>query len=613
MKVVIFLITAILVLPSQIFAQKKLKYKDIFPLLEAKNYVEAEPLLRKFLEDKKNLEEGSANLQMAYILHHHAQNASVVADSAYLFSVIDSAKWYYNNAISLIDEKEVKKSDDYYQEFNRRDLRSGEFMIKVSDIHLTIQDKIKYLDKRLTNARIIGTELQKLAVNYNESILTYKGLVGGLKDYSGFLLSCDETKTAALTRLISLSREMRQSQDKITQSIILIDNAGFRPMESKKPINDITKDGYASNDIYLGDFNFWDYGTWAEKALKTVQNTIKPLVDQLTSRTAQVAKILEKVRSGELVNTATFVQDVDISTLRAIETYDPQSVALQILDLQRLEANYHVLSQPTYEPRLRDSTQVSFYLKQMDTLNAITRNVGEILTSISKPRIEEGIFTYPAFFQKIGGLTGAEKMLSETKSWHEGVQGWILENLHFWTEKARWTIYAQDSIDLNINIDAVLTKAPFRFKPLALKVDENRTIFPVGINNLGNSLQGFVCGVEDSRQVRWMKGFELFTKDIPIDTLTLKSAFVESPEDRHTCYLFSGEAKGDHNFSMVHFREDGELIWNINLRVPNEPANVKYNEMLGETVIFLVEEKKLAQLTADQKGYIVVDRNGNIR
>ncbi|MEQ8904612.1 hypothetical protein [Ekhidna sp.] len=132
---------------STVCLAQKLKYKDIYPYLEAKNYKQGIPKLKAYLTDIENQSEANPNYQMGIWLHERFNNLDG-SNSAMLVQVGDSAIVFLTKAKSLIDDKEVKKQKDYYQEFVRRDLRSGKFAIKVSDVHLDIEKRIAAIRQR---------------------------------------------------------------------------------------------------------------------------------------------------------------------------------------------------------------------------------------------------------------------------------------------------------------------------------------------------------------------------------------------------------------------------------------------------------------------------------
>ncbi|WP_420318338.1 hypothetical protein [Ekhidna sp.] len=144
---VIILSIVLSVFSFETFAQK-IKYKDLYPILEAKNYDEGIPKLKQYLNDGDHKKEANPNLQMGIWLHSRLMNLEN-ANNTKISQVGDSALFFLNKAKGLIDEKELKRNDKYYQEFLRRDLRSGKFLIKVSDVHLNIENMVDEVKEKM--------------------------------------------------------------------------------------------------------------------------------------------------------------------------------------------------------------------------------------------------------------------------------------------------------------------------------------------------------------------------------------------------------------------------------------------------------------------------------
>src|SRR6187402_1359315 len=111
---------------------QKIKYKDIWGLLNTKQYESAEPFLKRYLKD--NTDNPNAYLYMGIIFHEKSSKDDVLKQTTRMISNIDSAIFFYDKAYKTITEKEVKRNDEYYAMYNRRDLRTGEFGVKLSDI-----------------------------------------------------------------------------------------------------------------------------------------------------------------------------------------------------------------------------------------------------------------------------------------------------------------------------------------------------------------------------------------------------------------------------------------------------------------------------------------------
>lgn len=125
MKALLFLI---LLIPID----QKLKFKNIYPLVVDKDYASAEPMLERFLELEP--EHPAANLNMMIVADEYLKDGDLVIKYAEL-------------STKLVTEKDIKKNMDFYKYYERRDMRSGDYTVKLSDIQLDIERRTqKYQD-----------------------------------------------------------------------------------------------------------------------------------------------------------------------------------------------------------------------------------------------------------------------------------------------------------------------------------------------------------------------------------------------------------------------------------------------------------------------------------
>ena len=80
---------------------------------------------------------------MGNIYQEKASKNDVLKQTALAIANMDSAIFHYDKARKTLDEREVRKNKEYYEAYNRRDLRTGEFGVKLSDIQFDIEKKIE--------------------------------------------------------------------------------------------------------------------------------------------------------------------------------------------------------------------------------------------------------------------------------------------------------------------------------------------------------------------------------------------------------------------------------------------------------------------------------------
>src|SRR5690349_5480437 len=137
-KVALLRVLVLLMLSVTIsYGQKKVKYKDIFELLNTKQYEQAESFLKAYI--KENDDNPNAYLFMGLIYQEKSQKDDVLKQTKLATAHMDSSIYYLNMAYKTVTEKEIKRNEEYYQAYNRRDLRTGQFGVKLADIQFDLE------------------------------------------------------------------------------------------------------------------------------------------------------------------------------------------------------------------------------------------------------------------------------------------------------------------------------------------------------------------------------------------------------------------------------------------------------------------------------------------
>jgi tetratricopeptide (TPR) repeat protein len=154
------LILAFLLLQVTLSMAQKVKYKDLIELLNAKQYEMAEPFLKRYL--KENDDNASAYLFMGIIYQEKSLQNDLLKQTEALILNLDSAIYFYEKAHPMITEKEIKKNDENYQMYTRRDLRTGEFGIKQSDVQLDLETRTKALKEKQAKVKPLKNHLSTI-------------------------------------------------------------------------------------------------------------------------------------------------------------------------------------------------------------------------------------------------------------------------------------------------------------------------------------------------------------------------------------------------------------------------------------------------------------------
>ena len=153
---------------------QRIRYKNLFPILQSKDYKTGAPQLLQFLEE--NDDEANAYFYLGEIIVSQLDSAEIFPSTEKFDSMANRAIEAYKKSMALVDDREIRKNDDYYAAYNRRDLRTGKFAIKISDIHLDYENKIKEVVKK----KELVNELHELK---NRSIQEYESFALLVEDF----------------------------------------------------------------------------------------------------------------------------------------------------------------------------------------------------------------------------------------------------------------------------------------------------------------------------------------------------------------------------------------------------------------------------------------------
>src|SRR5690606_28964432 len=285
----IFTKVLILLLFSVSSQAQKLKYKDIYDLLSTKQYEKAEPFLKKYLLTEND--NPNAFLFMGMIYQEKVAKKHVLKETDDLFLTVDSAIACYDRAVALLNDRELKRNKEYYEAYNRRDLRSVEFGVGLSDIQFDLQTKKEALTARVSNVRMVKHYFLASDSLYKKCHRLFTRLKEDYPTEQALFLQSGDSTAVLLGTLAARFDSTRRFLRLYQASMEGLGKSGYKQDVEIEKVSDYRADGVEMADFYAERIRLWDYGEFSDRMSRTIANEILPLREELLNLDAELEKL----------------------------------------------------------------------------------------------------------------------------------------------------------------------------------------------------------------------------------------------------------------------------------------------------------------------------------
>lgn len=596
MKKILIYVIFLLILFNPAYSQK---YKDIFPVLNEKNYQEGEPLLRKFMAEPKNSDHPNGNLQMALLLETKAEKLNIISDSTKLIRYCDSINRFYTNAKLYITEKELKKRDEYYKKYYRRDLRTGEFSIKKSDIDGDMEKRMAYYKNVKTGAKYLAYRLPKLEESMTQSRDLYVELTDGFKEKAGVALSLTKESIAGITKLGEQNDATKTLISDIQNRVALLPEVGFNSDEEVLNVDDLSTDGQELKNVYEGEFRLWDYSAFSKEILALHDERVLPYREALDKENAKFEKMLKSL-SQSIIPPESPTVDKDLLALTT--QLDSENIAISILKFKADLVKYRLVDLNEVE----DLTLVYKLQEKYDSLNKIVATAAEHVKDFAALNTPLERKKYSTFLTAtLGRATLIDQYIEDQQNWIDNRIYFIGQRSEELSEAIRWGTNGADSV-------AVFTETEGQLANRITTYIEQDTVnyYVLGGFDVSETPFGaFFTRIDDGMSIMWK--YDIETKQEVVDSLNNEDIVfqvVQGNKDFITAY-FTEDLVEFHFFAFD--KKSGDVKWKSKVKPEKPIFDVKYNELTKETVIYLDDPETVEE--GQDIAYLVIDKFGKVR
>lgn len=579
---------------ASVFAQK-IKYKDLFVLLDSKQYKDAEPFLRKYL--KENDDNPNAYLFMAAILEEKCMQADVLKGANLVASNSDSAVLYFDLAKKTITEKEIKRNDEYYQSYNRRDQRTGEFGIKLSDIQLDIDKRVAEMKSRKEKVQALRSQFVSWERLYQASSAAFKTITDASPSEKEFLLQSDDKTIEQLKAIQTTFDSCTLMFGAYKTTLATLGKTEYNQTFDAKKIEKFKDDGRGLPDFYASDLRVWNYDEWATRELGEIQNEVQPFREKLVAYDVEINKLFDKVRKDS-VSVTNEIAPVEAKVkVNPVVRFDATPMPLMLFEMKLEEIRFGSTHIDNRE--LRDSAglavRVAAYKNELKTL----KKLDSIAKILDAKDIEKETANYQHFVTNAYGSTKVLKsLISSTKEFSEHEKHKREDIIASLSKSLDWLVIDKDSIALG----AAKQKRPNHF-PLAMMSEKFVSGLKYGADSVAT---GFFYTITPSRIPDVKVSFTVDKTSFAKRNLPLTKCLVNASDAGDVYYsLIYSETKTGDKFpvTIARIARPAGLAWTANYKFDFIPTELIFHPETGELSVKITSPGGESKL-------VVIDKNG---
>lgn len=580
----------LLFLVSAAYGQK-VKYKDIYALLSTKQFEQAEPFLKNYL--RENDDNPNAFLFMGNIFQEKSSKNDILKQTKLAIANMDSAILYYDRAHKSLDDREVRRNKEYYQAYNRRDLRTGEFGVKLSDIHFDIEKKIEGLKERIDQVKMVKHYFALADTTYQRSNALFISLQKAYPSEPQFYLRADESTVKDLSTLAVRFDSCLKAFENYKSSSSTLGKTSYNQTLALAEISDFKNDGIELSDLYRDDPKLWDYKKFADKSRQVIEKVIFPMREHLITYDMEINKLRERLNSDSVSVRSDLTKLIDKLLYDQLKQFDPEPLPMAVFNLKTADLEYRSIL--LEHAPLRDSADIHLQISMLNKEMKMLDKLDSISEKLSKQNVDEKALDYEHFINNTHSNTAVLKSYIQALMEYGGrEQRKKNAMLALRLKSLNYIVDGADSIPLSVEMTSA-------FKPLFTTEEK----FTMGLSFRDTvHIKGYFYTITPSRKPEVRALF-------PVDKLSFKPrnlsetkalAYSDGAGQIYYVLVYSEKAvkeKFPATLAKI-YRSDG-LAWSIDYALTFVPSELVLTADTGELTI----RNDIHQTVVDKNGKVV--------
>jgi hypothetical protein len=508
---------------------------------------------------------------------------------------MDSAIFFYDKALKSITEKELKRNDEYYQAYNRRDLRTGEFGVKLSDVQFDVEKKIEGLRERIDRVKMVKHYFSRADTLYQKSNALFKSIKSEYPEEQSLYLRANEALLKKLTALSVRFDSCVKIFENYRSSSATIGRTGYEQALSFNQINDYATDGLTPANFFHDDVEVWDYKKFAVKVKEAVEKDIIPIRDMLVSYDVEINKLREKLNKDSVSVKSDLTKLIDQLLMEKLKKYDKDPLPMDLFTIKIADLEYR--STLIEHKKHRDSADLQFRKKLLGEEMFLLDELDTIASKLTAEDIDKEAEDYAHFITNtynntviLKSYVKALKEYADREKRKKNAELLQVENA------LRWIVVGNDSIPTSRDTTSIA------YRPLVISEEK----FTAGIHYKDSlNVFGYFTTILPTRRPDVHVTFPVDKGHFQVSELPNVKGIVFSDAGGQLYFVVLYNEKKTENgkFPVAVakiYRSDG-LAWSENYLLEFAPVELLFKPETGELTL---------KADASQK---VVDKNGKVK
>jgi len=573
-----FLIISFLSVNQEIIAQKNLRYKNVYKTILEKNKEEAYSML--LIYQKQDPYFANTYLQLGLIAKYWSKDYDALTDIRDVKFFIYNTSLYFGLANAKIDEKEIRKNDEYYRNVDKF---KGIGKLKFDDIKSFVDEQIEANNRYKKNVAIVTNFYNSSIDHYNNCIKIFKEINQANRKIKDIFMVADDV---LLDKVNKLNNSFDSTIFYLQNYQTAIKNYPIKEHNQKYklyPIETYRLHGLTSSDFLKEEIHLWDYGSWVKELNTKLNTNIKELRKDISKANKNLDKHIKNIVGNNEYKTDFKKYKVDEKLVNRIFAFDYNSMLIPLFRYKEAKQDFIAKSKNPVNDVSDTSNNFSslqrsrFYndllksKKLTDSLNT------DFLTRINSYDVNK----YKQFFKNnYGGEPGLKNfsqnesdfLKSELDQAFNNFKSFLLREM-LYDNRIVTLPYKRNSIELKIvNQDFKKAKSG-DFYITSYNKDNNGNYYASGfIKQRNPGVSAFVLKTNRLYDIDWL---QIYPIGKPSDHF---GSYIQSNENG--CELLVTSVKGaeikNHIFSMG---KDGKQIRKKELKAGLIPCYFNYDEI----------------------------------